>query len=44
MGIVLMVGEQLLDTEKDSPAELIYPRLGYTKVSYLPHGFKMNGD
>jgi hypothetical protein len=23
----------MLDTEKDSPAELVYPRLGYIRVS-----------
>ena len=26
-------GLQMLDTEKDSPAELVYPRLGYVRVS-----------
>jgi hypothetical protein len=26
---------QMLDTEKDSPAELVYPRLGYIRVSDL---------
>lgn len=25
----------MLDTEKDSPAELVYPRLGYIRVSDL---------
>jgi hypothetical protein len=25
----------MLDTEKDSPAELVYPRLGYVRVSRL---------
>ncbi|CAM6005635.1 unnamed protein product [Sphagnum balticum] len=28
----LMERLELLDTEKDSPAELIYPKLGYTKI------------
>ena len=26
-------GRKMLDTEKDSPAELVYPRLGYVRVS-----------
>ncbi len=25
----------MLDTEKDSPADLVYPNLGYTRVSSL---------
>jgi hypothetical protein len=38
--IMMRAGEvakwrQMLDTEKDSPAELVYPRLGYIRVSDL---------
>ena len=29
----------MLDTEKDSPAELIYPRLGYVKVCSASYCF-----
>jgi hypothetical protein len=29
----MLAREYMLDTETGSPAELVYPRLGYTRVS-----------